>query len=294
MEVPMAGPTIAEAVASYLDGAELARSSRRTYGVSLRRMARELGPARPLGEVSDAEAAGWFQTAHGASMPASWNRERLTVRSAARWWREQGWTAPSFQALRRRRVKQDRTRALPRHEIERVLALDTPLREKTLWRLLYESAARAEEVLALDVEDLDLPNRHARVVSKGGDVEWIMWQTGTARLLPRLLAGRRTGPVFTTRVRSRSMPAALDADPAGYARLSYRRAAELFTDQTGHTLHQLRHSALTHAAEDGWSTPMLMARSRHRSVASLAKYAKPSPEAVARLLAEQDPARRSA
>jgi hypothetical protein len=26
-----------------------------------------------------------------------------------------------------------------------------PLREKTLWRPLYESAARAEEVLALDV-----------------------------------------------------------------------------------------------------------------------------------------------
>jgi hypothetical protein len=65
------------------------------------------------------------------------------------------------------------------------------------------------------VEDLDLANRRARVVSKGGDVEWIMWQTQTARLLPRLLAGRRTGPVFTTRVRPRSMPAATDADPAG-------------------------------------------------------------------------------
>jgi len=62
MEVSMAGPTIAEAVAAYLDGAELARSSRRTYGVSLRRMARELGPTRPLGAVSDAEAVGWFQT----------------------------------------------------------------------------------------------------------------------------------------------------------------------------------------------------------------------------------------
>ncbi len=99
----MAGPTIAEAVAAYLDGAELARSTRRTYSLSLRRMARELGPERPLGEVRDAEAVAWFQTAHSASMPASWNRERLTVRSAARWWREQGWTAPSFQALRHRR-----------------------------------------------------------------------------------------------------------------------------------------------------------------------------------------------
>jgi integrase len=243
--------------------------------------------------VRDAEAVAWFQTAHDASMPASWDRERLTVRSAARWWREQGWAAPSFKALRRRRVTQDRTRALPRQEIARILALEVPLREKTLWRLLYETAARAEKVLALDVKDLDLANRNARVVSKGGDVEWIMWQTGTARLLPRLLAGRRTGPVFTRRVRSRSMPAAVDADPAGYARPSYRRAAELFTDRTGHTLHQLRHSALTHAAENGWSRPMLMARSRHKSVARLAKYAKPSAEAVARLLAAQDPARRS-
>jgi hypothetical protein len=60
-----------------------------------------------------AAAVARLQTAHGASMPASWNRERLTMRSAARWWREQGWTAPSFEALRRRRVTQDRTRALP-------------------------------------------------------------------------------------------------------------------------------------------------------------------------------------
>jgi hypothetical protein len=28
---------------------------------------------------------------------------------------------------------------------------DVPLREKTLWRMLYETAARASEVLALDV-----------------------------------------------------------------------------------------------------------------------------------------------
>ncbi|MDR7304629.1 hypothetical protein [Haloactinomyces albus] len=31
------------------------------------------------------------------------------------------------------------------------------------WRMLYETAARAEEVLALDVDELDLRNRRARV-----------------------------------------------------------------------------------------------------------------------------------
>jgi integrase/recombinase XerD len=85
----------------------------------------------------------------------------------------------------------------------------------------------------------------------------------------------------------------LDLDPAsGRARLSYRRAAELFQARTGSTLHQLRHSALTHAAEDGTNLPRLLARSRHASVRSLERYARPGPEAVARHLAETDPARR--
>ena len=60
----------------------------------------------------------------------------------------------------------------------------------------------------------------------------------------------------------------------------------------GATLHQLRHSTLTHDAEDGTGTPMLMARSGHTSVRSLAKYARVSAEALARYQADRDPARR--
>ena len=60
----------------------------------------------------------------------------------------------------------------------------------------------------------------------------------------------------------------------------------------GWTLHQLRHSLLTHEAEDGTSTPMLLARSRHASVRSLERYARPGPEAVARHVAAADPAAR--
>jgi len=145
----------------------------------------------------------------------------------------------------------------------------------------------------LDVADLDLANRRARVHSKGGAVEWVFWQTGSAQLLPRLLAGRTSGPVFLGDRRPTGAVAALDLDPtSGRARLSYRRAAELFHVRTGWTLHQLRHSALTHAAEDGTNLPLLLARSRHASVRSLERYARPGPEAVARHLAENDPARR--
>ncbi|MFD4954694.1 hypothetical protein [Streptomyces sp. NPDC058451] len=58
------------------------------------------------------------------------------------------------------------------------------------------------------------------------------------------------------------------------------------------TLHRLRHSALTHDAEDGTSTPMLLARSRHASVRPLERYARPGVDSVARHVAERDPAAR--
>ena len=88
------------------------------------------------------------------------------------------------------------------------------IRERTLWRLLYETAARSAEVLRLDVEDLDLPNRKAKVRRKGGVIDVIVWQTGTARLLPRLLKGCKTGPLFLTDRRARVQLPRCDIDPA--------------------------------------------------------------------------------
>jgi integrase len=175
--------------------------------------------------------------------------------------------------------------------------MDAPLRECVLWHMLYETAARAEELLELDIADLNPGNRCATVVRKGGATDIVAWQTGTARLLPRLLAGRRVGPVHLTDRRARSGVAKADTDPdTGRARLSYRRALEIFEDRAAdlpsgpYTLHQLRHSKLTHAAEDGASTPMLMRMSGHTSVRSLAKYARPSAEALMAWQAKTDPA----
>ncbi len=223
--------------------------------------------------------------------PSTWNVSLDAVRSAAAWWMRQGWIAadPS-RLLKRRRPRPDRARALSHAEVEQLLDLeDISLRERTLWRMLYETAARSAEGLALDVEDLDLPNRRARVRRKGGAIDVIVWQTGTARLLPRLLKGRTAGPVFVTARKARVQLAAADLDPSGRARLSYQQAAALFSATSGGaTLHQLRHSALTHDAEDGTGTPMLMARSGHTSVRSLAKYARVSAEALARHQAERD------
>ncbi len=53
--------------------------------------------------------------------------------------------------LRTRPISTDNSRALTRAQVQTILGLEAPLRERVLWALLYESTARAEEVLLLDV-----------------------------------------------------------------------------------------------------------------------------------------------
>jgi integrase len=65
------------------------------------------------------------------------------------------------------KVAADATRALTRAQVA-ALWLEAGVREKALWRLLYETAARAEEILTLDIGDLDTASKRTRVVSKGG------------------------------------------------------------------------------------------------------------------------------
>lgn len=277
----------------FLAQPNLSPGSKRKYAETLDTIGRELDGAVTATVIQAVAVARW-----DAAAPATWNRHTATVRSFLSFCTREGLlSGEPVVWLRRRREHIDTTRAVLFVALERLWSRrDVPLREKTLWRLLYETAARANEVLCLDVEDLDLPNKRARTVGKGGDIEWLHFQSGAARLLPRLLEGRNRGPVFLAALRPSPArtPGASDLCPiTGRARLSYRRAEELFVDYSGGwTLHQLRHSALTHMAERNVSTPLLMAKSRHSSLRSLERYARPSPAAVARVTASMDPAGR--
>jgi len=158
-----------------------------------------------------------------------------------------------------------------RTTLERALSRrDLPLREKTLWRMLFETAARANEILALNVEDLDLDARRAPVRSKGGDTEWIYWGSGTAHLLPRLRRGREAEPVFLSERRPSPArrPNGRDLCPStGRARLGFDRARALFTAHTGwgaaptarlgrHLPRRARHTATADHSQDPAQEPM--------------------------------------
>ena len=81
--------------------------------------------------------------------------------------------------------------------------------------MLYETAARASEVLPLNSQDLDLESAAPRSAPRG-DTEWPCWGSGTAHLPPRLIRCRQAGPVFLSERRPgpASRPAAQDLCPA--------------------------------------------------------------------------------
>jgi integrase len=115
--------------------------------------------------------------------------------------------------LERRKLDRRGDRSIPRARLDKLFTDDRhALRERLLWRMLYDTAARADELLSLNIEDLDLEFRRGRVVSKGGAIEYVHWATGTARLLPRQLRARTCGPMFLA---DRRAPTSRTARPGG-------------------------------------------------------------------------------
>jgi len=93
-----------------------------------------------------------FTAAFATLAPATRARHLAALRSALGWWRARSWLATDPTAgWARPKIARDHSRALTREQITALWQLDVPLRDKTLWRLQYESAARASEILSLDI-----------------------------------------------------------------------------------------------------------------------------------------------
>ncbi|MFI0447660.1 sigma-70 family RNA polymerase sigma factor [Actinomadura sp. 6N118] len=241
IEVPeVAGPTLGSAADGFLSQDGLGAATVRSYRQTLDRLRRALGDQAPLDALTAEEVARVFATAWGGAAPKTWNRHRSTVRSFSDWASADDLAA----RVERREAAPSTTAAAPR--LDELWSKDLPLRERTLWRLLYESAAPITTVLALNVEALDLDDRRARV--RGA---WVSWRAETARLLPQLIGDRTRGPLFLAdrRPAPARMPAAADLCPeTGRRRLSYERAEYLFKQATksldptgdGYTLHRLK------------------------------------------------------
>ena len=287
----------------FLASVDFSDNTRRAYRTSLEAFADDAGH-RSLGSVGRATIERHLRTRYAERAPATVNRHLAAISAMFSWAAAIGILEASPAAgIRRRRQPRSRqaeaaTRPIPLDELQAMFdSRDHLLRDRVLWRLLYDSAARASEVLGLNVEDLDLAAKRATVIAKGGDAETIQWSTDTARVLPALLRWhhlrRESGPLFVSRRRlrySRGVPARDLCPITSRPRLSYNRAAEIFkTASAGRTLHQLRHSRLTHLAESGVDATILRAVSRHSSLRTLDRYVHPSAETVAAVLDAHPP-----
>ncbi|GAA2064459.1 hypothetical protein GCM10009839_89950 [Catenulispora yoronensis] len=261
----------AVAVDRFLAAAELSPASQRVYRIALTTWAWTLvdraspvgasrrgaaAPVVPLALIDGADAAvrlaAGFAAREAAVGARTANRELAILRSALTWWRARGWIAadptadPTADLRRRAAQPSPGAEPLTDDQARAVLRLHAPLREQALWHAVYDTGGGIERILALDVPDLDPSGRRTRPTAPGPALHW---RPATGRLLALLAAGRPSGPLFLTDRRApRDTPARHRCPVTGRGRLSYRRAAEVFTESTqgldeggrGWTLRQLR------------------------------------------------------
>ncbi|WP_301328521.1 site-specific integrase [Goodfellowiella coeruleoviolacea] len=238
------GSTLGQAAQDFLARDGLDPATARSYRQTLRRLCLALGEQTPLAALTADQVARVFATAWGTAAATTWNRHRSAVRSFTAW---AELDVDLAAGLDRRAETRPRAHPIDPAVLDQLFSrVDLPVRERTLWRLLHESAAGVTAVLSLNVEHLDLADRRARTGNT-----WVTWRSGTAHLLPELLAGRSRGPLFLAdrRPAPARMPAGGDLCPdTGRRRLSYERAEYLFKQATkpldptgaGYTLRQLK------------------------------------------------------
>jgi integrase len=174
----VSGPSLGPAVERFLARDDLSAASRRSYDQTLHRLVRALGDARPLSSLDADAVAGVLTTTWGAASAATWNRHRATVRSFAAWLGRPGLAG----GLGVREIPVRAPASAPR-------VPDGPLRDRALWAVLADSGATVTDVLALDVEHLDLAAHRAGP---------IRWSPATNGLLRALVGTRAAGPLFLT------------------------------------------------------------------------------------------------
>jgi RNA polymerase sigma factor (sigma-70 family) len=234
MGTPSSSVTLGDTVAAFLARDDLEPATVRSYRQTFVRLSRAVGDGLPLADLTADRLSEVCTTAWGSAGAATWNRHRSALRSFAAWS-----SRPELAESIPRRAALSPARApVP---VPGAIWDDArfSVRERTLWRMLSESGAAVSAVLALDVENLDLDDRRARAGRR-----WISWRSGTAQLLPSLIAGRTAGPLFLTDRRPAPGAVADRCPHTGRARLSYERAEYLFKRASGgRTLSCLRAAA---------------------------------------------------
>ncbi len=209
-------------------------------------------------------------------------RHLSTLRSFFRWACREGHLAKNpARGLPSPRVPRSLPRALTLPDTESLLAADNEdsvrERERALFELLYATGLRVSEAAGLDLEDVDLSSRLARVTGKGSKERIVPFGEEAEDALRGWLpvrsalrsgahreAGARGEPLFVNRRGGRLTTRSM-------ARLLKRRllAAGLPQDISPHAL---RHTFATHLLQAGADLRAIQELLGHASLSTTQKY----------------------
>jgi integrase/recombinase XerD len=169
-------------------------------------------------------------------------------------------------------------KALPLDRVERLLeacGLDEPLslRDRALLELLYSTGARISEAVGLDLDDVDLAERGARLSGKGGKQRLVPIGRPAVAALEAYRVRVRPGLAS----RGRGTPALfLNARGGRLSRQSAWQALRTAAERAGVTEpvspHTLRHSFATHLLEGGADVRVVQELLGHASVTTTQVY----------------------
>jgi integrase/recombinase XerC len=195
---------------------------------------------------------------------ASAARKLSALRSFTRFLRREGLleTDPAALALTPRREQkvpahlsvEEMTRLLDAPDASRPLGR----RDRAILELFYASGLRLSELVALDVDDVNLSERIVRVAGKGGKERLVPFNTSTQRALRRWYLDRaalRTPKAQSPRPNASGDPVFLNARGTRLTGRSVQRLVARYvagcSTRFGISPHALRHSFATHLLQRG-------------------------------------------
>lgn len=219
---------------------------------------------------------------------SSMARKLSGIRTFLRYLRREGVLADDPAALA---VAPRRERTLPAHlsEDEITRLLDTPSaadplgrRDRAILELFYASGLRLSELVALDLESVDLRGRLVRVMGKGGKERIVPFNYATERAL-RLWLKDRAGIGVESSARGAAGRRRAAEDPlfVNYrgSRLSGRSVHRLVlrhvaqcSAQFGISPHALRHSFATHLLQRGADLRAIQELLGHARLSTTERY----------------------
>lgn len=193
--------------------------------------------------------------------------------------------------LRQKEEKRQRPKTITKDQVQGLLDACTNERDRLLVRLLFESAMRVGEALALFVEDIDVAENRIHIrdrgeLPNGAEIKTIHAPRSldvSSDLIDEIVA--YVGRAHTAEVETNHLFIKLHGQHSGQA-LTYTDVDSLFRrlrQKTGLdvTPHVLRHTMLTRLAELGWQPELLQERAGHATFQQTYQtYVHPSQEAL--------------